>query len=104
MSCVLDGRLARIPHLLKEGTNLKAKLDFLRIPHGCRFVKLDVKGFSRAQDRFTKIGAGDINWADVRQALVDIDYTGWVAAEVGGGGPDRLAEVSANMDRAFGLG
>lgn len=71
---------------------------------GRRVVKLDVKGFSRAEDRFTKIGEGDVDWADVRQALIDIDYYGWAAAEVGGGGPDRLAEISRNMDRVFGLG
>lgn len=70
---------------------------------GKRIVKLDVKGFSRAENKFTKIGEGDIRWNEVRQALADIQYTGWVAAEVGGGGPERLAEVSANMDKAFGL-
>ena len=37
-----------------------------------RIVKLDVKGFSRRTGKFTNIGAGDIVWADVRQALVDI--------------------------------
>jgi L-ribulose-5-phosphate 3-epimerase len=71
---------------------------------GKRIVKLDVKGFSRKTGKFTKIGEGDIVWADVRQALLDIKYAGWVAAEVGGGGVDRLREINANMDREFGLG
>ena len=62
-----------------------------------------MKGFSREQSKFTKIGEGDIRWDEVRQALTDINYTGWVAAEVGGGNAERLAEVSANMDKAFGL-
>ena len=70
---------------------------------GRRVVKLDLKGFSRKQNKFTKIGAGDLDWADVRKALAEIKYTGWAAAEVGGGGPERLAEISNNMDRAFGL-
>ena len=39
---------------------------------GRRVVKLDLKGFSRAQSTFTKIGEGDIDWADVRKALVEI--------------------------------
>ncbi|MEZ6060374.1 MAG: sugar phosphate isomerase/epimerase family protein [Planctomycetaceae bacterium] len=68
-----------------------------------RIIKLDLKGFSRAQDKFTKIGEGDLDWADVRKALQEIRYTGWAAAEVGGGGPDRLKEISDNMDTAFGL-
>ena len=70
---------------------------------GRRIVKLDLKGFSRAQGKFTKITEGDLDWADVRKALLEIGYTGWAAAEVGGGGPDRLREISANMDKAFGL-
>ena len=70
---------------------------------GARIVKLDLKGFSRAESKFTKIGEGDLDWADVRKALLEINYTGWAAAEVGGGGPDRLKEVSDNMDTAFGL-
>ncbi len=68
-----------------------------------RIVKLDLKGFSRAKDSFTKIGAGDLDWADVRKALLEINYTGWAAAEVGGGDADRLKEISANMDKVFGL-
>lgn len=70
---------------------------------GRRIVKLDLKGFSRAADKFTKIGEGDLDWADVRKALLEINYTGWAAAEVGGGDADRLREVSANMDKVFGL-
>ena len=70
---------------------------------GRRIVKLDLKGFSRANDAFTKIGAGDLDWADVRRALKEINYVGWAAAEVGGGDAARLLEISQNMDRAFGL-
>ena len=70
---------------------------------GKRIVKLDLKGFSRKENKFTNIGAGDLDWADVRCALAEIQYTGWAAAEVGGGGPERLREISTNMDRVFGL-
>ncbi|MBI1313136.1 TIM barrel protein [bacterium] len=70
---------------------------------GKRIVKLDVKGFSRATNKFTKIGEGDIDWLDIRKSLTEINFYGWCAAEVGGGGPERLAEISANMDKVFGL-
>lgn len=70
---------------------------------GKRVVKLDVKGFSREEDRFTNIGAGDIDFLDVRSALTEINFHGWCAAEVRGGDLDRLREISRNMDRAFGL-
>lgn len=70
---------------------------------GKRIVKLDLKGFSRKADKFTKIGEGDLDWDDVRRALLEINYTGWAAAEVGGGDLDRLREVATNMDRVLGL-
>ncbi len=70
---------------------------------GKRVIKLDVKGFSRKESKFMKIGEGDLDFTDVRKALTEIDYYGWCAAEVKGGGLERLKEVSTNMDRAFGL-
>ena len=70
---------------------------------GKRVVKLDVKGFSRAKNDWAKIGEGDIDFVDVRKALLEINFIGWCAAEVGGGNAERLAEISANMDREFAL-
>jgi len=69
---------------------------------GKRIVKLDTKGFSRAQDKFTRITEGDIDWASVRKALEDIDFRGWVAAEVQGGDFDALKEISREMDVTLG--
>ena len=43
----------------------------------------------------------NLSEADVRKALLEINYTGWAAAEVRGGDADRLAEISANMDKVF---
>ena len=70
---------------------------------GKRIIKLDVKGFSRENNRFTKIGEGDLDFADVCDALSEINFHGWCAAEVGGGNMERLVEISKNMDRAFNL-
>ena len=70
---------------------------------GKRVLKLDVKGFSRAQGKFTPIGEGDIDYADVRKALLEINYHGWLAAEVAGGDLAYLTGVSQEMDTAFGL-
>ncbi len=68
---------------------------------GKRVKKLDIKGFSRASGKFTRIGEGDIDWEDIRKALTEIDYRGWCAAEVGGGDVDRLREIGGNMDRVL---
>jgi L-ribulose-5-phosphate 3-epimerase len=70
---------------------------------GKRIIKLDVKGFSRAEGKFTAIGEGDLDFADVRKALHEINYHGWVAAEVKGGDLEALKTISKQMDRAFGL-
>ncbi|MBN2476004.1 MAG: sugar phosphate isomerase/epimerase [Pirellulales bacterium] len=70
---------------------------------GRRCVKLDVKGFSRAQDKFTDIGDGDLPWDQVRKALAEIGFAGWATAEVGGGGLERLTQVRRQMQKVFGL-
>lgn len=70
---------------------------------GRRVYKLDVKGFSRAEGKFTPIGEGDIDYADVRKALHEINFHGWLAAEVAGGDLEHLTSVSRQMDAAFGL-
>jgi len=76
---------------------------------GPRILKLDVKDFSRKKRDDeglwkgfgVKIGDGDAGWERVRAALKRIGYTGWAAAEVGGGGAERLAEIARRMDAVF---
>jgi hexulose-6-phosphate isomerase len=70
---------------------------------GKRIVKLDVKGYSRASQNWARLGEDDIDWADVRAALEEINFSGWAAAEVGGGGPERLQEISSAMDVCLGI-
>ncbi len=69
-----------------------------------RIVKLDIKGFSRKDNKFADILEDDIPWADVRKALDDINFHGWVAAEVGGGNAERLAKIAGQIDRALNIG
>lgn len=76
---------------------------------GDRILKLDVKDFSRKRRDDeglwkgfgVEIGDGDVGWGRVREALVRIGYSGWATAEVGGGGPDRLADIAKRMNRVF---
>lgn len=68
-----------------------------------RCVKLDVKGFSRKQSKFTDIGEGDLPWDEVRKGLKEIGFTGWATAETKGGGLERLTKVRQQMVKAFGL-
>jgi hexulose-6-phosphate isomerase len=72
---------------------------------GHRCVKLDVKGFSRAKNKFVDITSpeDDLPWEQVRKALDDIGYAGWTTAEVGGGDVKRLRVVREQMQKAFGV-
>jgi len=72
---------------------------------GYRCVKLDVKGFSRAKNKFVDIASpdDDLPWDQVRRALADIGFTGWATAEVGGGDVKRLTTVREQMQQVFGL-
>jgi hexulose-6-phosphate isomerase len=70
---------------------------------GKRIIKLDLKGFSRAENAFKKIGEGDVDWADCRKALIEINFFGYAAAEVGGGDLKRLKGISLNCDNVMAL-
>ncbi|HEX5103535.1 MAG TPA: sugar phosphate isomerase/epimerase family protein [Pirellulaceae bacterium] len=73
---------------------------------GRRAVKLDIKGFSRAKNKFVDITSADddVPWKEVQTGLAEIGFTGWTTAEVGGGGLERLTTVRQQMQKAFGLG
>jgi L-ribulose-5-phosphate 3-epimerase len=70
---------------------------------GARIVKIHLKDFNfdRRNGRFTwkAIGEGDIDWPEVRRALKDIGYGGYVTTEVDGGDATYLADVAARVDR-----
>ena len=70
---------------------------------GKRVYKLDIKGYHRAKDESARISEGDIDYADVRKALVEINFYGWCAAEVGGGDAAELKRIAGEMDQVFGL-
>jgi len=70
---------------------------------GARIVKLHLKDFSidRRNGTFAwkAIGEGDIDWIEVRRALADIKFAGYVTTEVSGGDAAYLKDVSARVDR-----
>ncbi len=72
---------------------------------GRRAVKLDIKGFSRAKNKFVDITSeeDDLPWGEVQKGLDEIGFTGWTTAEVGGGDLERLTIVRKQMEKALGL-
>jgi L-ribulose-5-phosphate 3-epimerase len=70
---------------------------------GPRIVKIHLKDFSldRSNGRFTwkNLGEGDIDWPEVRRALHEIGYTGYVTTEVSGGDAAYLKDLAGRVDR-----
>jgi hexulose-6-phosphate isomerase len=70
---------------------------------GARIVKVHLKDFNfdRQNGRFTwkNIGEGDIDWPEVRRALQEIGYSGYVTTELAAGDAAYLKDVSARVDR-----
>jgi L-ribulose-5-phosphate 3-epimerase len=70
---------------------------------GARIVKMHIKDFKldRRSGQFSwpNIGEGDIDWPEVRRALTEIKYTGYVTTELSGGDAAYLKDVSGRVDR-----
>jgi hexulose-6-phosphate isomerase len=76
---------------------------------GHRVKKLDIKEYSREkrdeEGPFAgfrvPIGEGSVDWAAVRRALNDINYSGWATAEVSGGNRERLQDIASRMNQVL---
>ena len=72
---------------------------------GKNIVKVHLKDFKRVKETgketygFANLGEGDVNWPAVRQAFVEIGYTGSVIVELKSGDPAYLRDVSNRVDR-----
>jgi L-ribulose-5-phosphate 3-epimerase len=70
---------------------------------GPRIVKIHLKDFKldRRNFNFTNLGEGDIDWPEVRRALDDIKYSGFVTTELSGGDAAYLKDISARVDKVL---
>jgi L-ribulose-5-phosphate 3-epimerase len=70
---------------------------------GKQLCKVHIKRFEPGTDHPKSEPTGrrteGINWPEVRKALAEVGYSGWVTAEVRGGDANYLRELSARMDR-----
>jgi L-ribulose-5-phosphate 3-epimerase len=70
---------------------------------GKRTAKLHLKDFKndRNQGRYewVNLGDGDVMWPAVRQALIDVGYSGSAICELESGGEAYLRDVSNRIDR-----
>jgi hexulose-6-phosphate isomerase len=70
---------------------------------GSRIVRVHIKDFllDRREGTFhwKNIGEGEIDWPEVRRALNESGYSGYVTTEIQGGDLAYLKDVSARVDR-----
>jgi L-ribulose-5-phosphate 3-epimerase len=70
---------------------------------GSRIVRIHLKDFKAARRdepyQFTNLGEGDIDWPEVRRALAEVGYSGYVTTEIRGGDLAYLKDVAARVDR-----
>lgn len=64
---------------------------------GSRIIRVHIKDFRRDGYQWTPLYEGDVNWAEVRKALHEISYTGWINAELPHGDEAYLREVHRRM-------
>jgi len=86
-----------VSNMIKYGV---APADWIR-KLGPRLLKVDFKGFSKAKG-WVPIGEGDEDWPAVLEALAEVGYSGWITAEVEGGGREHLLDVARRMDAILG--
>jgi hexulose-6-phosphate isomerase len=70
---------------------------------GKRIHRVHIKDFKldRGAGKFEwkNLGEGDVDWVEVRKALGEVGYEGWITTEIAGGDAAYLKDVVARFDR-----
>jgi len=66
---------------------------------GKRIQRIHLKDFKRSTRQFVNLLEGDVNWREVRKALDEVGYRGFLTAELGGGDANYLRDVAQRIDR-----
>ncbi len=70
---------------------------------GKRIVKIHLKDFRRKGYEWTNLLDGDVNWKQVRLALDEIGYDGFLTPELRGGDETYLTDLSGRIDKIFAM-
>jgi L-ribulose-5-phosphate 3-epimerase len=68
-----------------------------------RIVKIHLKDFRRKGYQWTNLLEGDVNWKQVRRALDEIQYDGFLTTELHGGDEAYLTDLAARIDKFFAM-
>ena len=66
---------------------------------GKRIVKIQLKDFKRKGYEWKNLLDGDVNWKQVRLALDEIGYNGFITTELRGGNEAYLKDLSSRIDK-----
>ncbi len=66
---------------------------------GKRIRKIHLKDFKREGRQWKNLRDGDVNWPEVRKALAEVGYEGFMTAELKGGDEKYLRNLSSRIDR-----
>ncbi|UCG46502.1 MAG: sugar phosphate isomerase/epimerase [Phycisphaerales bacterium] len=70
---------------------------------GKRTVKIHLKDFKRSGYKWTNLLDGDVNWRQVRRALDEVGYKGFLTPELRGGDEAYLKDLSGRIDRILAM-
>ena len=70
---------------------------------GKRTVKIHLKDFKRKGYQWTNLLEGDVNWKQVRLALQEVGYDGFLTPELRGGDKAYLTDLSERIDRILAM-
>ncbi|MBN1806418.1 MAG: sugar phosphate isomerase/epimerase [Sedimentisphaerales bacterium] len=70
---------------------------------GDRIVKIHLKDFKRKGYEWVNLLDGDVNWKEVRRALNEIGYDGYLTTELGGGDEAYLTDLAGRIDKFFAM-
>jgi len=77
--------------------------DWLRTV-GKRIVRVHLKDFKRKENQFTRtLLEGDVNWPQVRRALDEIGYRGYLTPELGAGDEAYLTDLVQRIDKIIAM-
>jgi len=70
---------------------------------GKRIVRIHLKDFKRKGYQWTNLLEGDVNWPEVRKALHETGYAGYMTTELRGGDETYLTDLATRIDKIIAM-
>ena len=70
---------------------------------GRRIARIHLKDFKRKGYQWTNLLEGDVNWPEVRKALAEVGYSGYMTTELRGGDEAYLTDLAGRIDKIIAM-